>query len=65
MPFIEDSNGLAIYFTREEWEVILDELAESLEIYEHWKKEGMVRETTTPFDNMLADIVSRIRKHVR
>jgi hypothetical protein len=57
MPFIEDNNGLAIYFTREEWEVILDEVAESLEIQ-------IANDANTPYTAMLVDIVSKIRKHV-
>lgn len=58
MPFIEDQYGLAIYFSREEWEIILDEVAESLEIQ-------VANDVNTPYTAMLADIVSRIRNHVR
>lgn len=58
MPFIEDQHGLAIYFSRDEWEVILDEVAESLEIQ-------IANNVKTPHTAMLADIVSRIRNHVQ
>lgn len=63
MPFIEDENGLAIYFTREEWVIILDELMESLEIYSARNANSLLN-TNTPFDAMLEDIVSRIKKHI-
>ena len=63
MPFIEDENGLAIYFTRDEWEVILKELEDSLEIVEYWEKKGLIVESST-HDKMLCEIVYKIRKHI-
>lgn len=63
MPFIEDQHGLAIYFSRDEWEVILKELEESLETVKHWEKEGLIVESST-HDKMLYEIVSKIRNHV-
>lgn len=63
MPFIEDEHGLAIYFSRDEWDIIFKELSDSLEIVERWEKEGLIVESST-HDKMLSEIISKIRKHL-
>ena len=57
MPFIEDQHGLAIYFSREQWELIHECLAFDLSYYE-----GQSLPDSTW--DMLSDITKEIEKHL-
>jgi hypothetical protein len=58
MPFIEDDNGLAIYFTRDQWQTMLDCLNYTYENYFTYEN------TVGTQGKKMVEIALKIKKHV-
>jgi hypothetical protein len=56
MSYIEDKNGFAIYFTREQWSLIYESLKDDMIYYDHILSDSAWE--------MLNDTVKQIEKHL-
>lgn len=55
MPFIEDDNGLAIYFTRDEWKYILEVLEDDL-VYHS----GLIKDDSATMAGRIINAIERL-----